>query len=134
MVGIILISHYTLAESLKETVSLVVGEKKNLSALSLNKDDKVEDFSLKLQKEVERINEGDGVIIFADMFGGTPSNSSLAAFGDEENVEIITGFNMPLVIEAIMHSDKNIKELTDILMKRKEKTIINAKALLKNGR
>lgn len=134
MVGIILISHYTLAESLKETVSLIVGEKKNLSALALNKNDKVEDFSLKLKKEVERIDDGDGVIIFADMFGGTPSNSSLAAFGSEEKVEIITGFNMPLVIEAIMHSDKSIKELTDILMKRKEKTIINAKALLKSGR
>jgi len=132
MVGILIISHYTLAESMKDTVSFVVGEKENVAALSLNKDDKMEDFAEKLKKKAAEMDKGDGVMIFADMFGGTPSNVALATFGTAPNVRIITGFNMPLVIEAIMHSGKPIEELSDIINKRKDKTIVDAKAVLEN--
>ncbi|MCX7699141.1 MAG: PTS sugar transporter subunit IIA [Candidatus Goldbacteria bacterium] len=131
MTGIIIISHYTLAESLKKTIELIIGERENVSALTLSKNEKVESFSERLKKEAEKLNKGFGVIIFADMFGGTPSNVALSLFANNDDIKIITGFNLPIVIEAIMHSSKKSNELFKILMERKDKTIVDAKAIFK---
>jgi mannose/fructose/sorbose-specific phosphotransferase system IIA component len=132
MVGILIISHSTLAESLKQTVSLIVGEKDNLATLSLMKNDRIEDFSDRLKKSVEAIDSGEGVLILADMFGGTPCNSALAMYGTNEKVRIITGVNLPILIEAIMHAGRSVEELARIIMERRDKSIIDAKAIFKN--
>ena len=132
MTGILIISHYTLAQSIKDTVSVIIGEKDNVKTLSINKNDKMEDFSDKLKKEVETLNSGDGVLILADMFGGTPCNVSLSLFGNSADVGIITGVNLPLVIEAVMHSSKKIDELVKLLVEKKDKTIIDAKHIFMN--
>ncbi len=132
MVGILIISHSTLAESLKQTVSLIVGEKENVGTLSLMKNDRIEDFSDRLKKAVTEIDKGDGVLILADMFGGTPCNSALALYGSDEKVRIITGVNLPVVIEAIMHAGRTVDELSRTIMERRDKSIIDAKAIFKN--
>jgi mannose/fructose/sorbose-specific phosphotransferase system IIA component len=132
MVGIIIISHSTLAESLKTTVSLIVGEKDNVQTLGLMKNDRLEDFAVRLKKAVQENDKGDGVLILADMFGGTPCNTALSLFGTNEQVRIITGVNLPIVIEAIMHSNRPVEELGKIIMERRDKSIIDAKAIFKN--
>ena len=135
MVGILIISHYTLAESLKETVAMIIGKRDNVEAIAVLKDDSVELFAEKLKKAVNGLDKGEGVMILADMFGGTPSNVSLSLYGNDEKVQIITGFNLPLVIEAIMHSaNKNLDELAKILMEKRDKTIVDAKAILRKSK
>jgi|ERR1035437_2634024 mannose/fructose/sorbose-specific phosphotransferase system IIA component len=132
MTGIFIISHSTLAEALKTTVSLIVGDKENVQTLCLMKNDRMEDFAARLKSGVESADKGDGVLILADMFGGTPCNTALALFGNNEKVRIITGVNLPLVIEAVMHSNKNAEELSKMIMDRRDKSIIDAKAIFKN--
>ncbi|MGD0566726.1 MAG: PTS sugar transporter subunit IIA [Candidatus Goldiibacteriota bacterium] len=132
MVGIIIISHSTLAESLKTTVSLIVGENENVRTIGLMKNDRMEDFAARLKKTVEDADKGDGVLILADMFGGTPCNTALSLFGTSERVRIITGVNLPIVIEAIMHSGRPVDELGKLIMERRDKSIIDAKAIFKN--
>ncbi len=134
MVGILLVSHYTLAQSLKETVELIIGERKNLKAVSISKDDKIDFFSSKLQDAVNSLDEGDGVLILADMFGGSPSNVALSLYAKNDKVKIITGVNLPLVIEALMYSHKNLEELVKIIMEKKEKTIIDVKEIFNKGK
>jgi mannose/fructose/sorbose-specific phosphotransferase system IIA component len=132
MAGILIISHSTLAEALKITVSLIVGDKENVHTLCLLKNDRMEDFAEKLKVKVAQANNGSGVLILADMFGGTPCNTALGLFGNDESVRIITGVNLPIVIEAIMHSNKNAEELSKIIMERRDKSIIDAKAIFKS--
>lgn len=131
MVGILLVSHYTLAECLMETAALIVGHRENIGALALNRKDKPEAFSEKLKKAVGELDSGDGVLIFADMFGGTPCNVALSLYGQDERVRIIAGFNLPAVIEAVMHSGKSLDETVKCVMDRREKTIVDAKAIFK---
>ncbi|MCX7698766.1 MAG: PTS sugar transporter subunit IIA [Candidatus Goldbacteria bacterium] len=133
MVGILLVSHYTFAESLKETVELIIGERKNLAAVSISKDDKIDFFSSKLKQAVDSLDEGDGVLILADMFGGSPSNVALSLYAKNDRVKIITGVNLPLVIEALMYSHKSLTELVKIIMEKKEKTIIDVKEIFNKG-
>ena len=133
MVGILIVSHHRLAEAAKETVSLIVGERENLSFLPIMKNDRPEDFAAKLKQKRAEADRGDGVLILADMFGGTPSNVSLALFANDDKVSVITGFNLPLVMEAVMHSGKPLAEMTELLMSRRDKTIIDAKAMMRKA-
>lgn len=135
MVGILIVSHYTLAESLKETVGMIIGKRDNVAAVSVLKDDSVETFAEKLKKSVEELDKGSGVLILADMFGGTPSNVALTMYGTNDKVQVVTGVNLPLVIEAIMHSsDKDLEALVKTLMERRDKTIVDAKAILRKNK
>lgn len=131
MTGILLISHHTLAVSLKETIGVIVGERANLSALCISREERLEDFTIRLKAEADRLKAGGGLVIFADMLGGTPCNASLALYGSDDSVEIITGFNMPLVIEAVMKSSMSPKEICRVMMEKKEKAIVDVKSMIK---
>jgi PTS system mannose-specific IIA component len=131
MVGILLASHHTLGESVRDTAALIIGPRDNVAALALNKNDKAEFFSEKIKAAVKKIDTGDGVLIFADMFGGTPCNTAMALYLNNDRVQVITGFNLPIVVEAIMHSEMPLEALVKILIEKREKTIVDAKALFK---
>ena len=131
MVGILIISHGTLGECIKETAAMIVGPRDNVAALALNKTDKVELFSEKIKAAVAKLDTGKGVLIFADMFGGTPCNAAMALYHNTDRVCVITGFNLPIVIEAVMHANKPLEELVKGLVEKKEKTIVDAKAFFK---
>jgi mannose PTS system EIIA component len=130
MVGILIVSHYTLGESIRDTASLIIGAHENVVALALNKNDKAEVFGEKIKAAVEKLDTGGGVLIFADMFGGTPCNLAMALYLNNEKIKIITGFNLPIVLDAIMHSGKPLNELVKLLIEKREKTIVDAKAFV----
>ena len=131
MVGILIISHGTLGECVKDTAAMIVGPRDNVAALALNRNDKVEFFSEKIKIAVAKLDTGEGVLIFADMFGGTPCNAAMALYHSSDKISVLTGFNLPIVIEALMHSNKPLEELVKGLMDKKEKTIVDAKAFFK---
>jgi PTS system mannose-specific IIA component len=49
-------------------------------------------------KAVKKVEDGDGVILLTDMFGGTPSNLAISVMGEGE-VEVIAGVNLPMLIQ-----------------------------------
>jgi mannose PTS system EIIA component len=131
MTGILIVSHYTLGESVRDTASHIVGARENVMALALNKNDKAELFGEKIKAAVEKLDTGSGVLVFADMFGGTPCNLAMSMYLNDDRVKIITGFNLPIVLDAIMHSAKPLDELVKLLIDKREKTIVDAKAFIK---
>jgi PTS system mannose-specific IIA component len=77
------------------------------------------------------VNSGDGVIIFTDMFGGTPSNIALSMLNDG-SVEVITGVNLPLLIKFFTNrSDSALGELADMLKEYGRESIVLAGDILK---
>ncbi|MEI7640110.1 MAG: PTS sugar transporter subunit IIA [bacterium] len=129
MVGIVIASHHTLALALKETLEMIIGITDNVAALSLEKTETIEAFAERLKALVKEKETGEGVIIFTDMFGGTPCNAALLSFEKDEKVKVLAGFNLPILIEAAMHASKNIDDLFRTLMEKRDKTIIDAKAI-----
>jgi PTS system mannose-specific IIA component len=130
MAGIIIATHYTFAESLKDTVFMIVGQKEKVTALTLLKSDTLESFTAKLKDAVEKNDDGKGVVIMADMFGGTPMNAAFALYSGDEKVKIITGVNMPMVVEAINHIDKSSAEITEMIFAKKDRLIIDVKSMI----
>lgn len=100
MVGVIITAHLQLAEELLKVARIVTGATlDNFMAVSINVDDNPDQAREKLVKAVKAVDTGDGVIIIVDMFGGTPSNLSLSQLL-RGKVEIVTGANLPMIIEA----------------------------------
>ena len=130
MAGIIIATHYTFADNLKETVFMTVGKKEKVISLSLLKSDTMETFSEKLKDAVDKTDDGRGVVIMADMFGGTPMNAAFTLYSANPAVKIITGVNMPMVVEAMNHIDKTSAEITEMIMSKKDRLIIDVKTMM----
>lgn len=115
MVGIVVVAHGRLAQALSETAEMIVGQVEGFRACSFCQGSDVDNLRKMLRASIKDVNQGSGVIILTDMFGGTPSNISLS-FLEEGKVEVITGVNLPMVITALTkRQGKNIKELAQIL-------------------
>ena len=107
MVGILVITHRQLAQEFVATAELIVGKMENWIGLSLDPELPVDDLRQQITKAMDEVNDGDGVIVLTDMFGGTPSNLSLS-FLNHEGIEVVTGVNLPMLLK-LAHSREDIK-------------------------
>lgn len=100
MIGIVVAAHGDLAEALVATARSVVREVGKVRAVSITEDDDASSYSQRLDAAVEDAQDGHGVLVLTDMFGGTPSNVGLSLHRAGE-VEVMTGANLPMLIKAI---------------------------------
>ena len=98
MIGLVLVTHSRLAEELIAALEHVVGPQTNVMAECIGPDDDIEQRRIHILESVAKVDEGDGVILLTDMFGGTPSNLAISTMG-EGNVEVIAGVNLPMLIK-----------------------------------
>ena len=98
MIGIVLVTHGQLAEEFLSAMVHIVGEQKNIAAICIQPEDDMEQRRDDILKAVKKVEDGDGVILLTDMFGGTPSNLAISVMG-EGNVEVIAGVNLPMLIQ-----------------------------------
>ena len=98
MIGIVLVTHGQLAEEFLSAMVHIVGEQKNIAAICIQPEDDMEKRRDDILKAVKKVEDGDGVILLTDMFGGTPSNLAISVMGEGE-VEVIAGVNLPMLIQ-----------------------------------
>jgi mannose PTS system EIIA component len=131
MVGVLLMTHGHFAEVLISTAEEIVGPIENIKAVSVNAEDDVETIKGIISTVMQEVDQGDGVIMLTDMFGGTPSNIGLS-FLSQDEVEIITGVNLPIVLKLARERDgKTLPDLASLLKKRGRESIVLASEMLK---
>jgi mannose/fructose/sorbose-specific phosphotransferase system IIA component len=135
MTGILIVAHGALAEELVNSVAMIMGRVPMLRAVGLRSDQSLDD----LKREIEtawRELESEGarhVLILVDMFGGSCSNvaARLVVDSEAEQVAVITGVNLPMVLEASIDRDLyQFKDFVDKVVKAGKKSIVDVKALL----
>ena len=100
MVGIVLISHGELGKGIISSASMLISDKlEQLIELSLLPGDDPGEFQQKLENAVKEADSGDGVVILADMLGGTPCNRALFCMSDK--VRILTGLSLPMLYSLL---------------------------------
>ena len=130
MIGGIIVSHGKLAEELLNALTIILGEVANMEAISIGWYDDVEDSKRKINQSLKRVNQKNGVLIFTDMFGGTPSNLSFSFLRDD-TIEIITGVNLPMLIKFVsLQRNNKLKEVAKKVVEQGKKNIHLASALL----
>ena len=100
MIGILVVTHGRLASELVTAAEMIVGEIPNVTAVSIGWHDNPDEAQEDIRSAIERVEGGQGTVVLTDMFGGTPSNLSLA-FLEEGRVEVITGVNLPMLIKLV---------------------------------
>ncbi|SCY86067.1 PTS sugar transporter subunit IIA [Desulfoluna spongiiphila] len=133
MIGILVVTHGNLGDILIETAEFIQKEPlEQVKPVSINITKSVDDLHNKVAKAIKEVNSGDGVLILTDMFGGTPSNLSLS-FLEEDQVEVISGVNLPLLISAVGRQKKGALASTAKLLENTGKRSISLASSILNG-
>ena len=98
MIGMVLVTHGRLAEELIGALEHVVGAQSNVGAVCIGPDDDIDRRRAEIVESAAKVDDGEGVIVLTDMFGGTPSNLAISIM-DKANVEVIAGVNLPMLIK-----------------------------------
>jgi PTS system mannose-specific IIA component len=130
MIGGVIVSHGKLAEELLNALTIILGEAPNIEAISIGWYDDVEESKKKISQSIKKVDQKNGVIVFTDMFGGTPSNLSFS-FLAENKIEIITGVNLPMLIKFVsLQRNNNLKDVAKKVAEQGKKNIHLVSALL----
>jgi PTS system mannose-specific IIA component len=130
MVGILVVSHGRLAEALISATQSLVGNFQKVRGISIWPRDREKEVCERIQKAIAEVNEGEGVVILTDVLGGTPTNLSLP-FLEKEDVEVVTGVNMPMLLTLSSYrKGRSLKELVRLVKKSGRRSIILAKEVL----
>lgn len=105
MIGLVLVTHGRLALEFIDALELIVGPQSNIAAVCIGPDDDMEARRKEIIKSVKEVDEGQGVVLLTDMFGGTPSNLSISVM-EQGHIEVIAGLNLPLLIKLASLRDK----------------------------
>ena len=129
-IGGVIVSHGQVANELLSAAEAVVGDLSHITAVSIGWHDDVEMAKAEIARAIKEVSQGVGVLLLTDMFGGTPTNIS-AMFIDSEDIEIVTGVNLPMVIKVASFSrEVTLEELAIEVEAQGKEAICRAKPLL----
>lgn len=97
MIGLVLVTHGDLAKEFVIAMEHVVGPQKAVETVCIGPEDDMEVRRADIAAAVEQVNDGSGVILLTDLFGGTPSNLAISLLKAGE-IEVIAGINLPMLI------------------------------------
>ena len=101
MVGIILASHGEFANGILQSGSMIFGEQKDVKAVTLQPSEGPDDLRAKMEEAISTFENQDEVLFLVDLWSGTPFNqANLLLNGHEDHWAIVTGLNLPMLIEA----------------------------------
>lgn len=117
MIGVLLVSHGSMAAGIKDSVKMIVGEQSQFESLSLNPGQDINQLKTDLFNCSKSLDSGDGVLIFVDLYGASPYNASMQCVPQWNelgmNVRVITGMSLPMIINAVCNRDSvSLNDLT----------------------
>ena len=130
MVGLLLVSHGRIAESFLEVSLEIVGPVKGVQVVSLAEPIDEEQVMEDIRRARKEIDQGEGILILTDMFGGTPANLCFSLLEDPM-VEVLTGMNLPMILQILSsRQDAGLAELAGIAMRCGRENIYLAREIL----
>ncbi len=130
MIGLVVICHEDMGAELVKAAEMIVGKIEAVATVSVKQESAPETLMEEIQRAVKKVDRKKGVMLFTDMFGGTPSNIALAFLGDR--IEVVTGANLSMLIKFANHRDeKTLPELAKLVQEAAQKSIIIASQMLK---
>ena len=110
MIGLLIVTHYGIGLEFARALQLILGELEQFQALGLDPDDSPNSMLRRVEKAMREVDGGDGVLIFVDMFGGTPTNVCLSLL-EKGRIEVVTGVNLPMLVKVAGSREHGIHEL-----------------------
>ncbi|MFV0388819.1 MAG: PTS sugar transporter subunit IIA [Pyrinomonadaceae bacterium] len=129
-IGGVIVSHGRLATELVAAAEQVIGELEHIRSVSIGWHDNVEVAQDEIERAIKYVDDGSGVLLLTDMFGGTPTNIS-AMFYKEGTIEVVTGVNLPMVLKlATQNEPLTLSEMAEEIETQGKQAIYRAGDLL----
>jgi len=112
VIGVVLVTHTEYGLYLLKAAELILGPQENCFFVSVDLTKEVEKSLGEIKKGVKQSDQGDGVVVLTDMFGGTPTNLSLSLLNlGEHRLEVITGVNLPMLLRVLGSRKLRLEDL-----------------------
>lgn len=129
LIGIVAVSHCRLAQEMLDVAQLIVGPLPACKAICFKADQPVEEMTRMLREAIKEVDQGKGVLVLTDLFGGTPANISLSFLGPK--VEVVCGMNLPMLIKlAGCRGDLSLSETAALVKEYGQRHISLASEVL----
>ena len=130
-IGAVIVTHGGLATELLAATERIVGPTDAIRAVSIDWDEPVEEARRLVKEAIDSLDCANGILIFTDMFGGTPTNVCLT-FLETGRVEILAGVNLPMLVKltSLRGSDGNLAEITELVRARGQNSLCVASEIL----
>ncbi len=133
MIGMVLLTHGRLADEFIAALEHVVGPQQRVAAVCIGPDDDMEKRRWDILDRIAAVDDGQGVVLLTDMFGGTPSNLAISVMDAGPEVEVIAGVNLPMLIKLASLREGGLAEAVVAAQEAGRKYINVASALLGEG-
>ncbi|HEX8433962.1 PTS sugar transporter subunit IIA [Archangium sp.] len=139
MVGLVVASHGRLADELVATAEQIVGKLPAVATCNIEPGTSVEELRAKMRRAVEGVDQGEGVIVMADLFGGSPCKESLMMCSEggcqSGKLEVLAGINLPMLLKAnsLRSEELPLPEMAAQLASYGQRNITCASALLREA-
>lgn len=131
MIGILVVTHGNAGKELIKSSELIIGSQEKLEGLSLNHGDDINELEKQVEMKVKELDDGKGVLVMVDLLGGSPCNVTGKNIKRFENIECLTGVNLPMLIEALASRENySLKELSQVAMDSSVQGIKDLKSLM----
>ena len=132
-VGVVIVTHYGVGKEFLQALRLILPEAPDFPFVSLEPAEPVDQMRARILAAIQQVDQGEGVLILTDMFGGTPSNVALS-FLSEHKVEVVTGVNLPMLIKlGSLREAKPLEELAGFIKDYGQRNISVASEVLPDG-
>lgn len=134
MIGLLIVTHGPLAQDLVAATQKIVGETPRMEAIALGWDEDQSHARKRIEEAIERNQQGQGILILTDLFGGTASNLSFA-LSQPGKVDVVTGVNLPMLLKFTnLRGMDRLDEVAQKLRDEGRKAIYTASEVLKSGK
>jgi PTS system mannose-specific IIA component len=129
LIGLVIVAHGALAEALLSATEHVVGPQSFSQAVAIEPNDDLRSRQAEIDKAVTDADQGAGVVVVTDMFGGTPSNLAHGAMSGP-GIEVIYGANLPLLVKLAKMRDRPLEQAVRCALEAGHKYINSAASIL----
>ncbi|MGG7144693.1 PTS sugar transporter subunit IIA [Clostridium nigeriense] len=126
MYEIIVATHGKLSEGFRDTIDMIMGERKGLYFIEFSQNDEIENLREKFINITNSIKEENEILILTDLFGGTPCNTAIKiALESKLRIKILSGVNLPMLIEAVLNQDSILDGVIESILSSSKQGIMN---------
>lgn len=114
MIGVVIITHGSLAGALLSTSELIMGKQEQVAAVAFESGEAVVDLQARTSQAVQKVNRNQGVLILVDLLGGSPYNAAAMLAMQQNGIEVVTGVNLPMLFEVLPARFCEMTKLVDL--------------------
>lgn len=110
-IPIILASHGPFAQGALECVQMLMGKQDDIKVISIKIDSNIDSIRQQMLESYRTLNQGNGVIILVDLMGGTPCNLASELLVQHEDILLLCGFNIPVLLEVLNNREGSLQDV-----------------------